>query len=438
MDYSKIDFEEVNKKLDYFCIDLKCFYASCECVERGLDPFKTCLVVADETRGRGAICLAISPRMKELGVKNRCRLFEIPKNLDYIIAKPRMKKYIEYSSFIYSIYLSYFSPDDIHVYSIDEAFIYAKPYKKLYNKSTYELANEVMKRVLKETGIFATAGLGSNLYLAKVAMDIMAKKTKDGIAMLTEELYKEELWNHTPLTDFWNVGPGISRRLNLLGLKTMQDVAQCKPEILYKEFGVNAEYLIDHANGVEPITIKEIKAYVPKSQSISTGQTLDRDYNYEEGLLAFKESIELAVLELVSKHVVTNQISFGIGYSTPNVNFNDYRHQEGTGGSKKIDVMTNSYEILSHELLEMFYEHVDRSRKIRRINIGFGNIHNEKYESYTLFTDFDKIKKEKALQETIVGLKDKYGKSSILRGMNLDPAATTLKRNKLIGGHNGE
>ena len=260
MDYSKIDIDEVNSRLDYFCIDLKCFYASVECVERGLDPFKTGLVVADEARGRGAICLAISPRMKEFGVKNRCRLFEIPKDIDYIIAKPRMKKYIEYSSMIYSIYLSYFSPDDIHIYSIDEAFIYAKPYRKLYNKTTYEIAHEVMKKVYDTTGIFATAGLGTNLYLAKVAMDIMAKKTKDGISLLTEELYKKELWRHTPLTDFWNVGYGITNRLNRLGLYTMEDVAKCDEAILYKEFGVNAEYLIDHANGVEPITIKEIKA----------------------------------------------------------------------------------------------------------------------------------------------------------------------------------
>lgn len=438
MDYSRIDINEVNSRLDYFCIDLKCFYASVECVERGLDPFKTALVVADEARGRGAICLAISPRMKEFGVKNRCRLFEIPKNIDYIIAKPRMKKYIEYSSMIYSIYLSFFSPDDIHVYSIDEAFIYTKPYRKLYNKTTYELAHEVMDKVYKTTGIFATAGLGTNLYLAKVAMDIMAKKTKDGISFLTEELYKKELWHHTPLTDFWNVGGGISRRLNRLGLFTMEDVAKCDEKVLYKEFGVNAEYLIDHSKGIEPITIKEIKEYVPKSQSISQGQTLDRDYNYEEGLLAFKESVELAILELVSKHVVTNVIGFSIGYSSKTVRFDDYRNQEGVSASKKIDVMTNSYEIISNELLNMFYEHVDRTRMIRRIHIGFGNIKNEKYESYTLFSDIDKLQKEKALQETIVELKDKYGKSSILRGMNLDPSATTLKRNKLIGGHNGE
>ena len=438
MDYSKIDIEQVNKELDYFCIDLKCFYASVECVERGLDPFKTCLAVADEERGKGAICLAISPRLKEFGVKNRCRLFEIPKNLNCIIAKPRMKKYIEYSSMIYSIYLSFFSPDDIHVYSIDEAFIYAKPYQKLYKKTTYELARDVMRKVYKETGIFATAGLGSNLYLAKVAMDIMAKRTKDGIAMLNEELYKKELWQHLPLTDFWNVGHGISNRLNRLGLYTMEDVAKCDEKILYKEFGVNAEYLIDHAKGIEPITIKEIKEYVPKSQSISSGQTLDRDYSYEEGLLAFKETVELGVLELVSKHVVTNNVAFSVGYSTPNVSALDYRNQEGVHASKKIDVMTNSYEIISHELLEMFIKKVDKNRMIRRINIAFGNIQNEKYESYNLFSDIEKLQKEKALQETIVELKDKYGKSSILRGMNLDPSATTLKRNKLVGGHNGE
>ena len=424
--------------LSYFCIDLKCFYASVECVERGLDPFKTMLVVADEARGPGAICLAISPRMKMMGVKNRCRLFEIPKNLKYIIAKPRMKRYIEYSSMIYSIYLRYFSPDDIHVYSIDEAFIYTLPYLKLYNKTTFQLAMIVSSEVYKETGIFATCGVGSNLYLAKVAMDIMAKKNKNGIAKLTVNDYRSQLGEHTPLIDFWSVGPGIQNRLHKLGLFTMNDIAKCDEAILKKEFGVNSVYLIDHAKGLESATIKDIKDYVPESKSISNGQTFDRNYSYDEARLAFKELIDLTCLDLVEAKLVTNHIAFSVGYAINDYSSFTYKDYVSAHASKKIGVVTNSYDILSTELLKLFDTHVSKEKEIRRMHVAFGNIQSDKYENYDLFTDMDKINKEKSLQHAIVDLKDKYGKSSVIRGMDLDSNAQTLKRNKLIGGHNAE
>ena len=433
----------MKEELKYFCIDLKCFYASVECVERGLDPFKTKLVVADESRGKGAICLAISPLMKMLGVKNRCRLFEIPKDIDCIIAKPRMKLYIDYSALIYSIYLKYFSPDDIHIYSIDEAFIYCGPYLKLYNKNAFQIAKMVATEVYEKTKIFATCGVGSNLYLAKVAMDIVAKKTRDGMAELTQDEYIKTLGNHTPLTDFWSIGPGIERRLHNLGIFTMNDIRNTNEDILRKAFGVNATYLIDHAKGLEPATIKEIKAYVPESKSISNGQTFDRNYTYEEARLAFKELIDITCLDLVAQRLVTNHIGFSVGYAKENFKIVDpknltYRDYVGDGAGRKINVITNSFEILSKELLDLFDEKVDKKRLIRRINVSFGNIMSDKYEYYDLFTDMEKIRKEKDLQMSIVGLKDKFGKSSVIRGMDLDPAATTLKRNKLIGGHNAE
>lgn len=428
----------MEEKLKYFCIDLKCFYASVECIERGLDPFKTMLVVADEARGKGAICLAISPIMKMKGIKNRCRLFDIPKGMDYIIAKPRMKKYIEYSAMIYSIYLKYFSPDDIHIYSIDEAFIYCEPYLKLYQKNAYQLAKMVAGEVYSKTGIFATSGVGSNLYLAKVAMDILAKKSRDGMALLTTESYKRQLGDHTPLIDFWSVGPGIQNRLHRLGLFTMNDVASCNEDILYKEFGVNAQYLIDHSKGLEPATIKDIKEYVPESKSISNGETFDRNFTYEETILAFKELIDMTCLDLVSQKLVTNHIAFSVGYAINDYKNFTYKDYVSCAASHKLNVMTNSYDIISKELLEMFYEKVDKSKLIRRINVSFGNIQSEKYEYYDLFTDMDKINKEKSLQHAIVDLKDKYGKSSVIRGMDLDSNAQTLKRNKLIGGHNAE
>ena len=263
----------------YLCIDLKSFYASVECVERGLDPFKYNLVVADPSRGNGAICLAVSPALKNKGVKNRCRIFEIPKNIHYITALPRMKLYIKYSADIYEIYLKYVSKDDIHIYSVDECFLDITKYLNMYHMTSFELARMIIKDVYNTTGITATAGIGTNLYLTKVALDITAKHVKDNIGYLDEDKYKEELWHHTPLTDFWQIGRGINKRLSKLGINDMYDIAMSDEFVLYKEFGINAKYLIDHSKGIEPCTIKDIKSYKPKSNSISNTQILFEDYS---------------------------------------------------------------------------------------------------------------------------------------------------------------
>ena len=264
----------------YMCIDLKTFYASVECVERGLDPFNTNLVVADQNRGKGTICLAVSPKMKMLGVKNRCRIYEIPPTIKYIIAMPRMKKYIEYSANIYEIYLKYFSKEDIHVYSIDEAFMDASKYLKLYKSTHIELAKKIIKDIFKSYGITATAGIGTNMYLAKIALDITAKHNPNNIGYLDEEKYKKELWHHKPLTDFWQIGKGIERRLNKMRIFDMYDIANADPKKIYKEFGINAEYLIDHSFGKESCTIADIKSYKPKCNSISNSQVLFEDYSF--------------------------------------------------------------------------------------------------------------------------------------------------------------
>lgn len=414
----------------YICIDLKTFFASVECVERGLDPFKTKLVVADEERGNGTICLAVSPLMKQLGVKNRCRLFEIPKNMEYIIAKPRMKKYIEYAANIYAIYLKYIDKNDIHVYSIDESFIDVTKYLKLYKKDVYELAKMLVDDVYNTYGITATVGIGPNLFLAKVALDISAKHISSNIAYLDAEKYKQTLWNHTPLTDFWHIGRGTQNRLAKYNIYTMQGISECDPKILYKEFGINAEILIDHANGIEPTTISEIKKYKRKSNCLTYGQVLFEDYSYNEALLVLKEMVELACLDLVDKHLVTNNISLVIGYSN--------EHEKYLGVSKKILETTNSYKIINEYFVDLFKQNVNKTKLIRRINISLNNVVDEIYQTHTLFEDPLQQQKEKNLQEAILSIKKKYGKSSIIKGMNLEEKATTLSRNKLIGGHNEE
>ena len=285
----------------YLCIDLKTFYASVECVERGLDPFNTNLVVADPDRGKGTICLAVSPKMKMLGVKNRCRVFEIPPNIKYIMATPRMKKYIEYSANIYGIYLKYFSKDDIHVYSIDEAFMDVTNYLKLYKVNAIELAKTIIKDIFKTYGITATAGVGTNMYLAKIALDITAKHSSTNIGYLDEEKYKKELWHHRPLSDFWQVGKGIERRLNKMRIFDMYDIAHTDPKKLYKEFGVNAEYLIDHSFGKESCTIADIKKYKPKTNSITNSQILFEDYSFEKARIVLKEMVEIRKFKISGK-----------------------------------------------------------------------------------------------------------------------------------------
>lgn len=412
----------------YLCIDLKTFYASVECVERGLDPFKTKLVVADESRGKGTICLAVSPLLKQMGIKNRCRLFEIPKNIDYLIAKPRMRTYIEYSANIYAIYLKYIDKNDIHVYSIDECFIDVTKYLKMYKKNATEIATMLIEDVYKTYGITATVGIGTNLFLSKIALDISAKHNKSNIAYLDEITFKEQLWDHMPLSDFWQIGTGIEKRLHKHNIYTLKQVSQCDPKILYKEFGINAEILIDHANGIEPVTIKEIKNYKTETNSLTYGQVLFEDYSYNEALLVLKEMVELACLDLVDKHLVTNNIFLSIGYT------ND--EEKRLSISKKIIETTNSYKILNEYFINLFLDNVSKKTKIRRINLGFGNVVDEDYQSITLFSDPIQLKKEKDVQEAILNIKKKYGKNAIFKGMNLNDKATTIQRNKLIGGHN--
>lgn len=414
----------------YLCIDLKTFFASVECVERGLDPFKTNLVVADESRGKGALCLAISPKMKAMGIKNRCRVFDIPKDVEYITALPRMNKYIEYSANIYSVYLKYLSSDDIHVYSIDECFLDITPYINLYHKKPKEFAQMLLDDVYETTGITATVGIGTNLYLTKIALDIMAKHSKDNMGILTEEMFKKYLWHHQPLTDFWHIGVGTANHLKRLGIYDMYDIAHYNQDILYKEFGINAEYIIDHAWGREPTTIADIKRYKPSSNSISNSQILFEDYEYSDALLVLKEMVELNVLKLVDNRLVTDNISLYVGYSKNVI--------RGTGGQRKITTRTNSLKILMREFVELFEQRTNRNYPIRQIAISFQNVLDEYYESYDLFSDIEELEEEKRLQEVIIDIKKKYGKNAILKGMNKLEKATTEKRNKLIGGHNAE
>ena len=411
----------------YLCIDLKSFYASVECVERGLDPFKVNLVVADPTRN-GAITLAATPAIKKLGVPSRGRVYQIPKSINYIIAPPRMSLYMQYSARIYGIFLKFVSSEDCHMYSIDEAFLDITSYLKLYRMSPKQFAKAILDEIFNETGITATVGIGSNLFLSKVALDITAKHAKDFMGYLNEDLFRQTLWHHRPLTDFWMIGPGTERHLARLNLFDLYDVAHYPEGLLYKEFGVNAEYLIDHAWGKESTSIADIKAYKPQNTSISNSQILFEDYNYEDAYLVMKEMVELNVLSLTEKNVVTNQIALYIGYSKN-------RHSPSRG-STKITNTTNSYKILLQEFCLLYKRSVLKNIPIRQIAIHFGNIQPEQYEQYDLFTDYNEIKKEKQIQKTLVDIKKKYGKNAVLKGMNLCEKATTKKRNTLIGGHN--
>ena len=300
----------------YICIDLKTFYASVECADRGLDPFTTNLVVADTSRGRTTICLAVSPAMKRLGVRNRCRLYEIPQGIDYVAARPRMRHYMEVSAKIYGIYLQYVSPQDVHVYSVDECFIDVTPYLGLYHMTAREFADELRGAVLARTGITATAGIGSNLFLAKVALDVTAKHAEDGIGMLDEESFKQQIWPHRPITDIWGIGPGMAERLEKYHVYDLMGVAALDERILYREFGVDAEYLIDHAHGREPCTIEDIHNYRPAATSMNNGQVLPRNYSYEEARTVLREMVDSSVLDLVAKHVVASRISLEVGYGS--------------------------------------------------------------------------------------------------------------------------
>ena len=483
----------------YICIDLKSFYASVECVERGLDPLKTNLVVADESRTEKTICLAVSPTLKAYGIAGRARLFEVVQKVrevnktrrrytpgkmfsgksvfdeelkqnpqlavDYVVAPPRMAYYIEYSAKIYEIYLKYISAEDIHVYSIDEVFIDATNYLKTYKKSARELALMIIRDVLKTTGITATAGVGENMYLAKVAMDIVAKKMpadKDGarIAELDEKSYRKLLWEHEPITDFWRIGGGYAKKLAENGMFTMGDVARCSlsnQALLYKLFGVNAELLIDHAWGYEPCKIEDIKRYRPSANSISSGQVLTEPYPYEKARLIVREMSDALALDLLGKGLVTRQLTLTVGYDKENCGggysggFSVDRYGRAvpahSHGTVNLERETSSSRLISSAVVGLFERICDRKMSVRRITICACGVvverqNREDFEQISLFTDYEKIEREnaalereKSMQRAVLAVKERFGKNAVFRGMSLEEGATARSRNAQIGGH---
>lgn len=491
----------------YIAIDLKSFYASVECRERGLDPITTNLVVADKDRTEKTICLAVSPALKAYGIAGRARLFEVVQQvnrvnaarlrnapnrkflgesynddelksnsalkLGYITAPPRMALYMEYSTRIYEIYKSFVAPEDIHVYSIDEVFIDATWYLKSYGLTARELVAKIIKEVLKQTGITATAGIGTNLYLCKVAMDIVAKHIQPNsegvrIAELNEMNYRRLLWDHKPITDFWRVGHGYANKLEANGMYTMGDVARCSltnEDLLYKLFGINAELLIDHAWGWEPCTIADIKSYKPSENSISSGQVLQMPYTYEKGMLIVREMTDLLVLDLVEKRLVTNQIVLTVGYDIENLNnpeiSNSYfgeitidhygrKVPKSAHGSINLKRYNSSTRLITDAVIELYKRIVDKNLLIRRVYVVANHVvsesdKREQPEQLNLFTNFEELgeiaaenaalEKERKIQDTVLSVHKKYGKNALIKGMNLEVGATTIERNNQIGGH---
>lgn len=412
----------------YLCIDLKSFYASVECVERGWDPLTARLVVADPERSEKTICLAVSPALKQMGVPNRCRVFQIPKEIPYKMAPPRMQLYIDYAAEIYGVYLKYIAKEDIQVYSIDEAFLDVTDYLHLYQMTAVELGRKIMQDILDTTKIPAACGVGTNLYLAKVALDIMAKHETDRIAYLDEVRYREKLWKHKPLTDFWRVGRGTVERLSNMGICTMEEIAHARESLLYKAFGIDAELLIDHAWGREPVTIADIKAYRPKNTSFSSGQVLPRDYEYEEGVLVVKEMADLLCLDLVDQGLVTSHISLTIGYS------NQKCFEPAKGSTTLRSATSSNRRLLSY--VEQLYRRIVRpGAYIRRITLTYTGVMTEDYQQFDLFSDPEETEKDVKAQRAAISIKQRYGKNAILKGMNLEESATTIERNGQIGGH---
>ena len=473
----------------YIAIDLKSFYASVECMERGLDPMTTNLVVADASRTEKTICLAVSPSLKAYGIPGRPRLFEVVQRIkelnepiEYIVAPPQMAHYMKYSTKIYQVYLKYVAPEDIHVYSIDEVFMDVTSYLKLNGMTARQFAKMIIQDVLKTTGITATAGIGTNLYLCKVALDIMAKHVRpdeDGvrIADLDEMSYREHLWKHQPLTDFWRVGKGYAKKLQEVGLYTMGDIARCSlgksneyynEDLLYRMFGVNAQLLIDHAWGWEPCTISDVKQYKPESNSIGSGQVLHCPYPFEQGRLIVKEMTDLLALDLFSKGLVTDQIVLHVGYDIENltdpernkayhgpVKIDHYgrRGPQHAHGTANLEKYTASAKLLTDAVTALFDQIVNPKLLIRRVSLSANHVIDEAsvpvkntYEQLNLFTDYEArdmaseaenqaLEREKKMQQAVLDIKKKYGKNAILKGMNLQEGATTVDRNNQIGGH---
>ncbi len=415
----------------YACIDLKSFYASVECVERGLDPFKAKLVVADPDRGNGTICLAVSPALKALGVGGRCRVFEIPDGIDYIKAKPHMQKYIDYSARIYEIYLRYISKDDIHVYSVDEAFFYIKPYISLYDTDEKRIAKMLADAVFKETGVPAVCGMGTNLYLAKVALDILAKHSPKLMYELDEELYKQKLWDHRPLTDFWRIGRGISRRLERYGILTMRHIAAADKDLLFRLFGIDAELLIDHALGAEKTTIADIKKYRPKQRSMSSGQVLFRDYSASEAKLILKEMVEGLCLEMTAGHMLTDSVTFYIMYT----HGSDIPFSSAT---VSLPVKTASGRVIMPDVIRAYDSVINKKAAVRRLSVSFNDIEadtcNRQLTIFDIARD-NSLSRDMRMQEAVLRIKAMYGKNAVFKGRDLEECATALERNMQIGGH---
>ena len=403
----------------YMCLDLKSFYASVECADLGVDPFTTPLVVADASRGLGAITLAISPALKQLGVKNRCRLFEIPSTIEYMAVKPRMRRYMEVSASIYSVLLDYVAPEDIHVYSIDEYFIDVTPYSRLYKKTWRELALLFKYKVLEQTHIHATVGLGTNLFLAKVALDVLAKHAPQGIGILNEELFKEKIWYHQPITDIWQIGRGIASRLHKYGVVDLHGITTVPEDRWYKEFGVNAELLIDHAWGRETCTMKEIHMYRPAKHSLSRGQILLRNYSYEECFVPLREMVESLLLELIAEKALTKYISLGVRYAD--------RMVKGTGGSRRLSKYTCSLEVLSQAVLELYKKTTHPHQEIRQLSVGFDDLVSREavpWEEDLFSTSQDREEKAYQVERTVLSIKEKFGGNSILRASSLQEEGT--------------
>ena len=416
------------KQRNYICIDLKSFYASVEAVERSLDPMKVRLVVADPERSKNTICLAISPAMKALGIKNRCRIGDIPPNIDYICAVPRMQKYIDYSAEIYGIYLKYFSKDDIHVYSIDESFIDVTEYFSLYRRSPREMGIMVMNDIAETLGIRATCGIGTNLYLTKIALDIVSKHSPDFIGELDEDKYISTLWQHRPLTDFWMIGRGTASSLERKAIFTMEDIAKADEDKLYRAYGINAELMIDHAWGREPTTIKDIKAYTPRFHSLSNGQMLMKDYDFEGAKLVIKEMADLLCLDMIDLGLVTQSVTMYVGYSM-SVELPSGR------GTERLNEETNAPMVIMPAAVRLFERITNRHQPIRRLSITCNNVVPEDYVQLSIFTDAERIEKDRDMQRAVIKLKDRYGKDAVLRGISYMDGATTIIRNHQIGGH---
>ena len=455
----------------YLAIDLKSFYASVECRERLLDPLTTKLVVADKSRTSKTICLAVTPALKAYGLSGRSRLFEVEakareikrqtgKELDYIVAPPRMALYIQYSTRIYNVYLRYFAPEDIHVYSIDEVFIDATSYLPFYKMTAHELAVKVIHEVLKETGITATAGIAPNLFLCKAAMDIVAKHIsadKDGvrIAEIDVSSYRKELWNHQPITDFWRVGKATARRLEKHFIHTMGDIARMSlnnPEILFDEFGIDAEILIDHAWGIEPVGMKDIKSYKSEAKSLGSGQVLHEPYTFGKAKIIVREMAELLALDLFKKKMVAASVTLQVGYDVESLNLKNFDGEvvrdfygrdipKPAHASAWLGQETNSSKIIVEAFVGLFEKIVNPSWLVRRVNITANNTKLESEHQPGLFDDVDKKdggfnqEKEDSLQKTRLEIMRKFGKNALLKGMNLQEGATTIDRNAQIGGH---